>query len=347
MIKKLETFFKARVPVLFWGSPGVGKTAAIEAFCRRRGLRLLVPHVRAPEDIAVPVRGEDGAVQVVPVNEFREAAADGGCVIFLDEITTLPPSVQAAALRFLDSGRVGSWSISSKVWRVAAANPPEQAAGGYDLELPVANRLAHVKWRLDATEWAGEFPAYWGAAPEPAELGLDCSREDWERARAEVAAFIKARPELLLQVPSDTASRRWPSPRTWDFASRALAVGGTVEEVADAVGEGPALEFAEWRKNHNLPDPEELLKNPSKVPAIETGDVGFAVVAAVSAAVARKATKGRWEAAWKIVSKVADQIGHDLIVPSVRPLARLRREHPDWPLPEGDILLKVADLLEG
>jgi len=340
----LDQFFHARIPVVFWGPPGVGKTAAIEAFCRRRGLKLLVPHVRAAEDIAVPLRDERGGLRVEPVNEFREAAAaaDGDVVIFLDEITTLPPSVQAAALRFLDSGRVGSWQISPRVWRVAAANPADQAAGGYDLELPVANRLAHIDWQLEPMKWAEQFPSYWGNVPQLPDL--DPLR--WEKARAEVAAFIRSRPELLLKLPkNEDKSPAWPSPRTWDFASRVIAAGADETAILACVGEGAGLEFASWRRAIDLPDPENLLKNPEQNIKINRGDVAYAIMSALSAAVVRNPTKNRWTAAWHVIDRISEVAGHDVVIAAVKPLAQLRQRHPDWPLPSSQFIQKIGEIL--
>ena len=41
----------------------------------------------------------------------------------------------------------------------------------------------------------------------------------------EQAAFLRSRPSLLLQLPEDVSRRgeAWPSPRTWDYASRLIA----------------------------------------------------------------------------------------------------------------------------
>ena len=59
---------------------------------------------------------------------------------------------------------------------VAAANPPEQAADGWDISPPLANRFCHLDWDLQAREWADGIVA--GFA-QPACAGHD---------QAEVAA---------------------------------------------------------------------------------------------------------------------------------------------------------------
>src|SRR5205823_11964182 len=65
-------------------------------------------------------------------------------------ISTAPPAVQAAMLRIVLERVVGDLELPPGVRVVAAANPPEQAADGWDLAPPLANRLVHLDWPVDA-----------------------------------------------------------------------------------------------------------------------------------------------------------------------------------------------------
>ena len=42
---------------------------------------------------------------------------------------------------------------------VAADNPPEQAADGWDLSAPLANRLCHLSWLATPRRWPTAWPA--------------------------------------------------------------------------------------------------------------------------------------------------------------------------------------------
>ena len=248
-------------PVLFWGPPGVGKTAAIEAYAHSRGIHIetIIASIREPSDfLGLPIsslsalaqlvsqhyRGEDLEVLAhkleqllerhrvvhmsIPDWAFRLIQAGGG-ILFFDELSTAPPANQAALLRIIHERMVGSVPLPRNTIFVAAANPPELAAGGWDLSPPLANRFTHVEWKLDPQEWVAHFPHYWDRLSNPKQHedpyfpGLDL--QSWERARRLVASFIRHRPNLLFQMPdSETLrSRAWPSPRTWDFASRKIA----------------------------------------------------------------------------------------------------------------------------
>jgi len=325
--RRLQVSFMPRVPLLIWGHSGIGKTAIIEAFAKRNGLKVLVPQVRSPEDIAIPVPCGDDEIRVVPVAEFAWACRGDGHIIFLDELTTLNHTLQGAALRFLDSGRVGSFQIPPSVWRVAAANPAEIAAGGWDLAPPTANRVTHVEYTVDPVEWSDGFITYWGDPPHlqgvPPAL--------WEKERALVSAFIRARPALLLVFPKDEAARgkAWPSPRTWDFGSRKAAaveaLGGDedekIAEYASAINEPAALEFAAWRKALNLPDPEWVLAHPDKVGWPPRGDLVVAVLASVMAVVLNNPDEARIRAAWKVAASARRAGFGDVAVASSKTLA--------------------------
>ncbi|TMR12112.1 AAA family ATPase, partial [Nonomuraea turkmeniaca] len=282
----------ANLPVILWGSPGTGKTSAVLALGRRLGLpvEVVVGSIREPSDFAGLPVVRDGGTWLAPPRWAERLAAAGSGILFLDELTTAPPAVQAAMLRVVLERAVGDLVLPAPVRIVAAANPPEQAADGWDLSAPLANRLIHLDWKVSAASVAEGFtggfpvpdPARWSAPSEAAVA----------RARALVGAFLRVRPELVLAVP-DGPGRAWPSPRTWDLAATALAcasarpattgtqgtpasAAGTrmppdpagvervrAELVVGAVGEAAGFELLSWLRDLDLPDPETLLADPA------------------------------------------------------------------------------------
>ncbi|WP_240777725.1 AAA family ATPase, partial [Nonomuraea basaltis] len=218
----LSVAVAANLPVILWGSPGTGKTSAVLALGRRLGLpvEVVVGSIREPSDFAgLPVL-RDGSTWFAPPRWAERLAASGSGILFLDELTTAPPAVQAAMLRVVLERAVGDLALPASVRIVAAANPPEQAADGWDLSAPLANRLIHLDWKISAASvaegFAGGFPV-----PDPAGWS-EPSAVAVGRARALVGAFLRVRPELVLAVP-DGPARAWPSPRTWELAATALA----------------------------------------------------------------------------------------------------------------------------
>src|ERR1700761_4347462 len=227
-VEALGVAVAARVPVLLWGAPCTGKTSAIQAMAEAMGLpcETVIASIREPSDFAgLPVVSGTVVRFAPPLWATRLAEAGTG-VLFLDELSTAPPAVQAALLRVVLERTVGDLTLPGDVAVVAAANPPEQAADGWDLSAPLANRFCHLDWPLDPRAVADGFVSGW---PTPAPPVLP---QDWPArvpvTRSWVAGFLRVRPALACAPPSDAASagRGWPSPRTWEMAARLLAAAG-------------------------------------------------------------------------------------------------------------------------
>lgn len=370
----LDHALRTRVAPLLWGPPGVGKSAAIVAWAKKRGLRCwtVLASVREPADFGgLPILGapvETGigsepvpSVGFAPPRFALEAARDGG-VIFLDELTTAPPAVQAALLRAVVDRAFGDLELDpAKVFLIAAANPPGIAAGGWDLAPPLANRFTHLHFTLDTDVWTSSFPGYWDNPPALSYGDGVLSEDNWQEARLLVAAFVRSRPQLLLAVPEAAKQRgeAWPSPRTWDYFSRLLASArqsglsptDALELLSGCVGSGVSLEFVNWHKALDLPDPEELLADPEKYNHPNRADVAYAALSAVGFAVARKPTEARYMAAWRVLARAAEQGGVEVGTAVARRLALIMSENPGWALPVKEILayapmLQKAGLLK-
>jgi hypothetical protein len=241
---------------------------------------------------------------------------------------------------------------------VGAANPPEQAAGGWDLSAPLANRFCHLTWDVDVDRWVDGMVQGW---PSPRVVAVP---DGWERGigvqRGLVASFVRVRRTLLSQVPKDAseAGRAWPSPRTWDMASRLAAAceaAGVSEEVRAAaisgcVGPGPAHEYLAWLRDMDLPDPEAVLADPKAFKLPKRGDQQFAVLAAVAAAAASRLTPERWTAAWQVMERAATQGAKDVAAAAVRGLVAAGIDRAELPLPRQEIkpflpLLRAAGMV--
>lgn len=354
MITALSVALQAGTPILAWGPPGVGKTAVITALAESLALPLevVLASIREPADFSgLPVIREDGVKMEAPA-WARRLAREGKGILFLDEISTAPPAVQAALLRVVLDRVVGDLELPPAVAVVAAANPPEQAAGGWDLSPPLANRFCHLTWSLDSQAWIDGMIQGW---PAPR---FEALPEGWEKgipaSRSLVAAFIRHRPHLLLQVPGseDQAGKAWPSPRSWEMAARLLAASSDDDVaailVSGCVGDGAAMEFLTWRRDLDLPDPEAVLREPEKFTIPKRGDQAFAILTAVVTAAVGNLTRDRWLAAWTVLARAADQGAKDIAAAAAKALAQARK--PNLPLPQKELqgfipLLKAGGLM--
>lgn len=353
----LALAMNAGVPVLLWGSPGTGKTSTVRAVSAALGwpCETVIASIREPSDFAGLPVVIDAEVRFAPPNWARRLACAGNGVLFLDELSTAPPAVQAALLRVVLERVVGDLILPDTVRVVAAANPPEEVSTSWELSGALANRFCHLEWTVSASGVAEGFASHW---PVPRVAPL---RDDWEaslpRSRSAVAAFLGTRPTLVSAPPSDPsrASRAWPSPRSWDMAARLLAAAGEAgasEEaralaVRGAVGDGAGLELLAWLHEVDLPDPEAVLANPSTFTLPPRGDRAYAALCAVASAVAARPTVERWLAGWQVVGTAGEK-APDVAAMAARVLARCR---PPGAPPPSEIkaflpLLREAGLLE-
>lgn len=346
----------ARVPVLLWGGPGTGKTSTVLALAADAGLpcEVVIASIREPSDFAgLPLVQPDGvSVVLAPPRWAERLAAAGDGILLLDELSTAPPAVQAALLRVVLERAVGDLQLPEGVVVVAAANPADEAAHGWNLAAPLANRFCHLDWAIDAAEWADGLVGGFAEITVPSlpETGAGALG----RARGEIAGFLRRRPALLYRLPGNQAEagRAWPSPRSWTMAADLLAAAtdaGATDEVtatlvAGCVGPVAAAELFAWRDEGSFPDPEDILRDPASLVLPERTDRAYAVLSSVVAAVLTDPTIPRWEAAWQAMAHGARSESPDVVIPAIR---RLVANRPDGAVPSHDVLAVMAPLLRG
>ncbi|MEV0128792.1 MoxR family ATPase [Dactylosporangium sp. NPDC050688] len=352
-LEALTLAVAADLPVLLWGEPGIGKTAAMTQLAEALDLPLttVIASVHEPSDFSgLPVVGDDPAGQGVPMAPpdwaVRLVRAGRG-LLFLDELSTAPPAVQAALLRLVLERRVGALRLPPGVRIVAAANPRSSAADGWELSAPLANRFVHLQWAHDYDVVVRGLGGTWPRATLP-RLDPAALAPAVAYARRAVCGLLTARPRLVHQLPSSDARRGgpWPSPRSWDMTLRLLAfatAAGTSRDVLSmlvrgTVGDGPGLELLASLDRLDLPDPETLLADPVAATLPERGDLRQAVLDGVVEAVRKRPEKARWDAAWAVLARALDTGAPDLVVVPATTLAALRQV--DWDVP--DLIERLA-----
>jgi hypothetical protein len=329
MIRALAACIRAGVCVLIWSDPGRGKTSVVASLARSWDwhTETVIGSIREATDFlgfGVEVGGGPGRIGHIayaPPGWARAAAEAQRALVFFDELTTAPPSVRKAMLRVLQERVAGELQLPDTVAIVAAANPPESAVDGYDLEPPMANRMIHLDFDFAQTAWLDGLTAGFDTVAQPSMEDLIGRGDDQHRAgiRGAVVAFLRSRPDLIEPgVPTDptVAGRAWASRRSWDNAIKALSEvrPGDFEAsyllLAGAVGEGAAREFLAFQRELDLPTPEEVIAHASTMDwAGMRPDKVFAVAGALRAYVlgnSLTAEKATWLGAVNALATIAE-----------------------------------------
>jgi len=208
----------------------------------------------------------------------------------------------------------GDLELPDSIAVVAAANPPEQAASGWELSAPLANRCCHLDWVLDGRAVAD------GGCPV---AGPQHRSPSWPRAGNDASAWLAPG-----WADSSGFDRCWPSPspRSWDMAPRLLAAAGSDDLVRSllvrgAVGRGPGVEFLTRLDEADLPDPEVVLGDPESSVLPERGDRAYAALSSIAAIVAAERTLERWQRGWSVFGRAAESAPDVAAgVPGTRPV---------------------------
>ena len=196
---------------------------------------------------------------------------------------------------------------------MAAANPPEQAADGWDLSAPLANRLCHLTWDIDPRAVADGLAGGWAAPPVPELPGAGRPSRSWPWRWSPRSCTSGPRWPARRRPRPTSAGRGWPSPRTWEMAARLWAAAERAGRRRGPVRAGPrrgrrrrrGAEFLTWLAEMDLPDPEAVLADPASFTLPERADRAYAALAAVAAVVAADPTPERWAAGWQVLGIAA------------------------------------------
>jgi hypothetical protein len=156
-----------------------------------------------PSDLrGIPFR-VDGRVDWAIPSILPDVSRHGQAgVLFLDEITSAPPAVSAAAYQLILDRRLGDYQVPPHWAIFAAGNRQGDRGVTYSMPAPLANRFSHFEVETHLDDWVS-----WAYAN-----GID------ER----VIAFLRFRPELLFDFDPAHNPVAFPSPRSWEFAHRGL-----------------------------------------------------------------------------------------------------------------------------
>ena len=271
--------FRTVPAVMLWGPPGVGKSQAVRQVAGRvraeTGKKVVVTDVRLllfnPIDLrGIPTSNPDKtlAVWLKPQIFDMDPSEDVVNILFLDEISAAPQSVQAAAYQIALDRVVGEHRLPDNCIVIAAGNRTTDKSVAYKMPKALANRLLHIEVEESFSAWKK-----WA-------IGAGIHEK--------VVGFLSFRQQYLMGFDAASDDLAFPTPRAWEMVSRLLsAVSGDVEEmyplIAGIVGTGTAVEFRTWSKVYReLPSMEDIFDG--KMPKIPRNtDAMYALTSAMTA----------------------------------------------------------------
>ena len=274
LLTVLEREFQAALhgqhtPVMLWGPPGVGKSQMVAQIAERHGMPVIDIRLSQmePSDLrGIPFRVEERVEWAIP-SMLPDAERHGSQgILFLDEITSVPPSVSAAAYQLILDRRLGAYEVPQGWSIFAAGNRQGDRGVTYTMPAPLANRFSHYEVDINLDDWVA-----WAYAN-----GMD----------DRLIAFLRFRPELLFEFDPAHNPVAFPSPRSWEFSHRALQKFGDVPALLTGalqacVGPAAGIELSAFVENlEQLPDIDAIVRGETVRVPKET-DLQYAVAAAL------------------------------------------------------------------
>ena len=265
--------------VMLWGPPGVGKSQAIRQLAQeiqaRTGKRAVVTDVRLllfnPIDLrGIPTANDDKtlAVWLKPRIFQMDESDDVVNILFLDEISAAPQSVQAAAYQITLDRVVGEHRLPENCIVVAAGNRTTDKSVAFKMPKALANRLLHIEVQISFESWR-QWAVRSGVNPK-------------------VVGFLSFRQNRLMAFDPSSDDLAFATPRSWEMASDLLnGVSDNLDEmypmIAGLVGTGVALELRTWARTYeDLPSIEDIFDGYAPKPPRNT-DALYALTSSMTA----------------------------------------------------------------
>ena len=254
---------KKKRPIFIWGPPGIGKSDVVHQIGEYMDAHVIDIRLSLwePTDIkGIPYyAANDNTMKWAPPVDLPDAKLAKkykNIILFLDEMNSAAPAVQAAAYQLILNRRVGQYTLPDNVYIVAAGNREADKGVVYRMPAPLSNRFVHLELAVDFDDWF--------------QWAVD------NIIHKEVVGYLQFSKKDLYDFDPKSPSRSFATPRSWSFVSELLEDDLDEETQTDlvsgCVGEGLAIKFSAHRKvAAQMPNPTEILSG--KVKELQTKEI--------------------------------------------------------------------------
>lgn len=270
-----------------WGPPGVGKSDGInelaEVLEKETGKKVKVTDIRlllfSPIDLrGVPIADESRQFtdwlkpRILDLDPSDKVVN----ILFLDELSAAPQSVQAAAYQLTLNRSIGEHKLPDNTLVMAAGNRTTDRAVAYKMPSALANRMMHYEICVDFKTWS-----QWAI-----EKG---------NIHPYVLGYLSYDMSKLYITDKSIDEVAFPTPRSWMFVSSILNTLGEIEDIgkchsiiSSCVGMGTAVEFIAWSKVYkDLPKTEDIF-NGKTVSYPNSPDALYALIGSMTTYAVRR-----------------------------------------------------------
>ena len=243
---------KMKRPVFLWGPPGIGKSDIVQQIGADTDRDVIDVRLALwePTDIkGIPYFDSNaGTMTWAPPAELP-TDPDSKAILFLDELNSAPPAVQAAAYQLILNRKVGQYELPDNVLIVAAGNREADKGVVYRMPAPLANRFVHIELAVNFDDWFS-----WAVE---------------NKIHNDVVGYLTFAKKDLYDFDPKSPSRSFATPRSWSFVSELLEDDDdettTTDLISGSVGEGLAVKFMAHRKvAASMPNPTDILAGKVK-----------------------------------------------------------------------------------
>lgn len=271
MAEEFEASFNAKQPLMIWGPPGIGKSNVVAQFAARKNIPL--NDIRTILLDPVDLRGlpwvdkeKNKAMSAIP--DFLPDPDDKGeGILFLDELTSAPKQVQGALYQLILDRKIGEYKLPDGWHIIAAGNRMTDRGVTTRMPTPLANRFYHIDMEVSFDDWME-----WANSSELGNIA------------PEIKSFLRFKPSFLHDFDATSDAVAFPTPRSWEITSKMSEDGKMdFERAKGIVGEGVAGEFLAFlRVWKNLPNPDQVIMNPTKAEVPTDPATLFALMGALA-----------------------------------------------------------------
>ena len=256
--RSIQHLIERKVPIFLWGPPGIGKSSIVSQIAKEKNIGFIDLRLSLldPTDLrGIPFfNTEDNSAVWANASFLPDGSVEEG-ILFLDELNTAAPMVQASAYQLILDRKIGEYTLPEGWAIVAAGNRESDRGVVFRMASPLANRFVHLDMEVNLADWQS-----WAK-----KSGIDTS----------IIAFTSYRPDALFAFNTQSDSKAFATPRTWQYVNEILNSHPEEDLLMDmikgAIGEELAAAFLGFKSvAKNLPDIDQILEGSSEEVPEET-----------------------------------------------------------------------------